>query len=285
MIKFFRKIRHRLLKEKRFSGYLTYAIGEVLLVVVGILLALQFNNWNQERANKEKEEWYLENIAEDIEYQRGDLEDMKEDFELSIKLGKEILKEYNRLGSFAKVDSLNHKLNLLMISDNFPNINGTYQELVNSGQQSIIQDKDLSVDIIDYFLFCDDNEIDFNINNENVFYKDIYPVFSELHQQNMLELDLPPEEQYLLVSDERSNAFIQKKLEEPENILKLLNALRTNILIDDYHLSMVVETLEIGKELTEKIDKYLGITPDMLTKNNREDEEEIIEEENDDEDS
>ncbi len=266
MIKFFRKIRHRLLKEKRFSGYLTYAIGEVLLVVVGILLALQFNNWNQERANKEKEEWYLENIAEDIAYQRGDLEDMKEDFELSIKLGKEILKEYNRLGSFAKVDSLNHKLNLLMISDNFPNINGTYQELVNSGQQSIIQDKDLSVDIIDYFLFCDDNEIDFTINNENVFYKDIYPVFSELHQQNMLELDLPPEEQYLLVSDERSNAFIQKKLEEPENILKLLNALRTNILIDDYHLSMVVETLEIGKELTEKIDKYLGLTPDMVNK-------------------
>lgn len=47
MIKFFRKIRQRLLTENKFSKYLIYAIGEILLVVIGILIALQINNWNE----------------------------------------------------------------------------------------------------------------------------------------------------------------------------------------------------------------------------------------------
>jgi len=49
MIKFFRKIRQRLLTENKFSKYLIYAIGEIILVVIGILIALQLNNWNESR--------------------------------------------------------------------------------------------------------------------------------------------------------------------------------------------------------------------------------------------
>ena len=47
MIKFFRKIRQRLLSENKFSKYLFYAIGEIVLVVIGILIALQVNNKNE----------------------------------------------------------------------------------------------------------------------------------------------------------------------------------------------------------------------------------------------
>jgi len=49
MIKFFRKIRHKLLNEGRLRKYLIYAIGEIVLVVIGILIALQINNWNEAR--------------------------------------------------------------------------------------------------------------------------------------------------------------------------------------------------------------------------------------------
>jgi len=49
MIKFFRKIRRQLLTENRFSKYLLYAIGEIVLVVIGILIALQINIWNENR--------------------------------------------------------------------------------------------------------------------------------------------------------------------------------------------------------------------------------------------
>ncbi|MFT7066002.1 MAG: hypothetical protein ACJAUO_001580, partial [Sediminicola sp.] len=49
MIKFFRKIRQKMLTENKFSKYLLYAIGEIILVVIGILIALSINNWNENR--------------------------------------------------------------------------------------------------------------------------------------------------------------------------------------------------------------------------------------------
>lgn len=49
MIKFLRKIRQRMLTENKFSRYLLYAVGEIVLVVIGILIALQINNWNETR--------------------------------------------------------------------------------------------------------------------------------------------------------------------------------------------------------------------------------------------
>ncbi len=52
MMKFFRKIRQKTLTENKFSKYLLYAIGEIILVVIGILIALSINNWNQEQQQK-----------------------------------------------------------------------------------------------------------------------------------------------------------------------------------------------------------------------------------------
>ena len=52
MIKFFRKIRQNLLMENKTGKYLKYAIGEIVLVMIGILLALQVNNWNEQRKLK-----------------------------------------------------------------------------------------------------------------------------------------------------------------------------------------------------------------------------------------
>lgn len=55
MIKFFRRIRQRLLSESKFSKYLLYAVGEIVLVVIGILIALFLNNWNTDQKNRDKE--------------------------------------------------------------------------------------------------------------------------------------------------------------------------------------------------------------------------------------
>ena len=54
MIKFFRKIRQKLLTENKFSKYLIYAIGEILLVIIGIFIALQINNWNELRKSEKQ---------------------------------------------------------------------------------------------------------------------------------------------------------------------------------------------------------------------------------------
>ena len=57
MIKFFRKIRYDLMEKNKTGKYLKYAIGEIVLVVIGILIALSINNWNESRkiGNKKQE--------------------------------------------------------------------------------------------------------------------------------------------------------------------------------------------------------------------------------------
>ncbi len=66
MIKFFRRIRQRLLTENKFSKYILYAIGEILLVVIGILIALQVNNWNENRTLAKKEITNLKEIRKNL---------------------------------------------------------------------------------------------------------------------------------------------------------------------------------------------------------------------------
>lgn len=68
MLRFFRQFRQRLLTENRFSKYLLYAMGEIVLVVVGILIALSINNLNQERLASINEKELLSNIVEDLKY-------------------------------------------------------------------------------------------------------------------------------------------------------------------------------------------------------------------------
>lgn len=67
MIKFFRKIRQNLLYEGKTTKYLKYALGEILLVVIGILIALQINNWNEKRLKKEQLISVYERILTDID--------------------------------------------------------------------------------------------------------------------------------------------------------------------------------------------------------------------------
>ena len=75
MIKFFRKIRQRLLTENKFSKYLIYAVGEIVLVMIGILLALQVNNWNENRKEIERQKKLYANLKIDFQSRLNELED------------------------------------------------------------------------------------------------------------------------------------------------------------------------------------------------------------------
>lgn len=78
MIKFFRKIRYDLMEKNKTGKYLKYAIGEILLVVIGILIALSINSWNQSRLNTITERKILEEIKNDL---IETLEDVNNDLE------------------------------------------------------------------------------------------------------------------------------------------------------------------------------------------------------------
>jgi len=81
VLRFFRQIRQRLLTENppngragKFSKYLLYAVGEILLVVIGILIALQVNNWNEYQKDRKSEQLILSEIRDNLKYDLNDFE-------------------------------------------------------------------------------------------------------------------------------------------------------------------------------------------------------------------
>lgn len=102
MIKFFRHIRQNLIMENKTSKYFKYAIGEIILVVIGILIALQINNWNENRLQNQTLENIYSIIAEDL---KNDIEDTN----AILKRKKELEPTFNKMldGSFTKDDYKN----------------------------------------------------------------------------------------------------------------------------------------------------------------------------------
>ena len=77
MIKFFRKIRQNLLVENKTGKYFKYAIGEIMLVMIGILLALQVSNWNQDHKDRNSERKILKNINRDLNQNKESFDKVK----------------------------------------------------------------------------------------------------------------------------------------------------------------------------------------------------------------
>lgn len=110
MIKIFRKIRQNLLAENKFSRYIIYALGEVILVVVGILIALGVNNWNSKRIENNKSELFLKNLKSQIEGNISlvttNIEDLTYYYDSSKKLITVIGSEEEKKINEVKLDTL-----------------------------------------------------------------------------------------------------------------------------------------------------------------------------------
>ena len=74
MLRFFRQIRQRLLSDNRFGKYLLYAVGEILLVVVGILIALQIDTWNDQRIQRNSESLILKELHREFVANKNQLD-------------------------------------------------------------------------------------------------------------------------------------------------------------------------------------------------------------------
>ncbi len=139
MLRFFRQIRQRLLTENRFSKYLLYAVGEILLVVIGILIALQINNWNEERKLRQEEQILLRQLRDDYAANLEQLDNKIESRKVLINSSKDLLSFFDN-PSYADKDSVISKLGNLGWTPTFDPIDN---DLVASGRINIIQNQKL----------------------------------------------------------------------------------------------------------------------------------------------
>jgi hypothetical protein len=133
MIKFFRKIRQKTLTENKFGKYLTYAIGEIILVVIGILIAIQINDWNNNRIEKESDSQLIGAIITDLRLKNEELIS-------DLGYGKSILKKTDNIidlwAKTKRIDTLNLKYSINRIGDDRGFLNEKSQALeglTNSG--------------------------------------------------------------------------------------------------------------------------------------------------------
>ncbi|WP_282043654.1 DUF6090 family protein [Winogradskyella flava] len=137
MIKFFRKIRQNLLSENKFSKYLLYAIGEIILVVIGILIALQINTWNQNISLNKQEIKALKNLKEDFKF---NLEALKNASKTNDKNIHSCLVILNHTGKrYSKDFKMDSIINDVMSSPGFYPNNGFLNDLINSGNLDILK--------------------------------------------------------------------------------------------------------------------------------------------------
>ncbi len=167
MIKFFRRIRQRLVSENRFYKYLLYAIGEIILVVIGILLALQINNWNQQRIEDKKEIELLIDLKDEFENNLIELEE-------SININKIVTQSCIDLTNIIRSNSLSKQSGvvdkLLVAIGNFNSFDaktGISSEIVNSGKLSILKNETLRIQLNNWLTNIIDSEEDILFRSDN----------------------------------------------------------------------------------------------------------------------
>jgi hypothetical protein len=195
MIKFFRKIRQRMLTENKFSKYLLYAIGEIVLVVIGILIALQINNWNESRKNTEKENKYLSNINREIindslALERSWFKNRQKKIECL-----ELAKQYV-LGDYFPKDTL-----LFINNVGFGGINSrasftgssrTYEELISTGNLSLISNDSIRELIVNYYSNKDFlDEYLRNIRSDYATYVNAIKVYNSKYPDSINTVEIP----------------------------------------------------------------------------------------------
>ena len=144
MIRFFRIIRQKLLSQNKFNKYMIYAIGEIILVVIGILLALKVNNWNVKQNNLKYEQSILIELQKEFQNNCVQLEDkilMRKN--LIMNSTQWLINVMNDDYSKVELDSINHHLSRTLIVPSYDPMISITTELINSGNLRLIQNNEL----------------------------------------------------------------------------------------------------------------------------------------------
>tara|TARA_R110002051_G_scaffold314290_1_gene391196 strand:+ start:7092 stop:7859 length:768 start_codon:yes stop_codon:yes gene_type:complete len=165
MIKFFRKIRQKLLSENKFSKYMIYAIGEIILVVIGILIAIQLNDFNEEGKERKKELSFLQKLKDDINLDIRDLtlrDSILSVYQSSQEKGLELLLEAKSVKDILTLDSL-----IQFRWQSFAVNRKTYDEMLNTSGIYIIKNRELLNHLSDHYALIETYQQNFREINED----------------------------------------------------------------------------------------------------------------------
>ena len=257
MIKFFRRIRFDLMEKNKTGKYLKYAIGEIILVVIGILIALQVNNWNEDRKNRAQEKFILERLSIDL---NSDLDllsyqiDKASSFLEQYKFCTEVLLDETQTTREIFIENLSSILTILYFDQN----RTTFSNIVSSGQMEYLQNQILADSIIKYY--TDGNNIGWDSG--------LLEYTRNIFAPYMLKFDHNPQVPNTSYRAQASKEFTEidytksnikpKSIDDYKNDVFILNMLRSKIYLMEGQLMEYQNLKEIIIKLLEQISNELN---------------------------
>lgn len=222
MIKFFSKIRYSLIKQNKSGKYFKYAIGEIILVVIGVLIALSINNWNENRKNSIKEIQFLEGFKNDLMANKTELNRVIKKAEITSNSSDSILKLKRR-----ELESLGIKSFVRFMMDAtgftvYQTQEGTIQGIMGSGNLDVISNDSIRLAIGSWQANLKDfrewEELD---KNTYAIYNEYLENHVKLYSRGQEELPLDEFKMSMLLND---NLFLNR-IATQKRFPKILNDL------------------------------------------------------------
>ena len=136
MLGFLRRIRRSLIEDGHLRKYLVYAVGEILLVMIGILLALQVNNWNESRKSELELNLLVENLKQEFETNAAELAQMKAEVQSTMEATKQLLSNIGDSELTISESELDSLIEMAFYWPTWIPTNSVSEELKNSGKLS-----------------------------------------------------------------------------------------------------------------------------------------------------
>ena len=221
MLKFFRKIRHKLLSENRITKYLLYAIGEILLVVIGILIALQVNNANEERKSEKILHQYLKFTLEELNSDIRFFESRHKKYAQTVDYLENLENEnYDSIDLSSMFYRMNSNTNTLPGSS-------SYKSIIENGSVHEIKDDTLIQELSKYYNILCPEYNDWVEYHKNSVWNNIEPYLLE-HTRYTDETVLTKEEYVQVAQSNRVKSILNIQLTNHKNIDSLLVELLAN---------------------------------------------------------
>jgi hypothetical protein len=249
MIKFFRKIRYDLMEKNKTGKYFKYAVGEIILVVIGILIALQINNWNEKKNNINQAEKHLETISLNLKDDILQAEKLLSETQTTIEYANDFLDQFKTLKPLD--NNIQMYLIYLMFERNIEINESGLKALLNSNSMSFI-DENLQSKILNYYRYIEQlKSRELNANTEiKTMYEpyvkeNFYWIWNKTnpwHRQSDFYKDDPRTSENI----DLKSVIADKKLE-----INVMNRRYQSTLIVDFYSN----TIKLAKEIISEIEK------------------------------
>ncbi|GEM_PF-1336976 len=254
------------MQKNKTTTYLLYALGEIILVVFGILIALYVSNWNQTKKDKTTERLYLSNLLSDLKDQQTSITSQLEQEQSFFEAAGTIIQDFkddNCLQAnqefFANTTELGSRRTFVIIDP-------TYTDLISSGNIGLIKSAKLKTKLIEYYSELERVEKIIQNNNSLIvdqiylraYQKLGYAYYSDF--PSMFDQQTPQHKGMMLASyNEKLESISKKVLAKEDFLLQFMNAINLRNTVAIGHYQFLSDTQKLTAVLIQELE---GIVKD-----------------------